>query len=403
MAPPAGTPPGRFASFESERGSLLIIALIVVFLMSVLVSDVANVAMAEYEASVNAAQVTRLKFALDAGFEIAKANLVQDLADTDVDSLADAWAQPMTEKVAGGYGQVEEQRDSEEGAGVIELDIEIEDEAGKWPLPLATIGSNDAQIRRRREYLAAVIDGFREDLGPYDVDSGTALRYADQIAAFMTRGEGEAGIVPRPSTKSELHILNVADLTLIKDIDDHVFFDEVDQQGNLIPGLLRFVTIWSDLKVNVNTAPLPVLKGLFRSEDRGRAADVYNYRTAQAEEKDKERQSIEGRFDQGVGRDKEDEENRTGGAIFEAVQDVQNVEGFTPRVFTEASQLMEVKSSVFSVWITARLGNLVRMRHWVVRREGPRIMVLLSEAIDPDYRPRFRERRPEDERRDGRR
>jgi hypothetical protein len=213
----------------------------------------------------------------------------------------------------------------------------------------------------------------------------------------MTRREGEGGVVPRPDTKSDLHLLNVADLTLIKEIDDHIFDDQVDDDGTIIPGLLRFLTIHSDLKVNVNTAPLPVLKGLFRSDDRGRATDVYHYRTAQAEEMEKERDSTGARLQRETGKDKQqEEEDRAGGAIFEAVEDIQKVEGFTPRVFTEASQMMTVTSDVFSVWVTAKLGNMARMRHWIVRREGTRIIILLSEAIDPDYRPRFRERGPDE-------
>jgi type II secretory pathway component PulK len=385
-------------SFDGERGSMLIIALIAVFLMCVLVSDVANVSMVEYEASVNGGKITRLEYALDAGLERAKAILIQDGIDTDIDSLAEAWAEPIEETIGGESAETVKERASEEGPGQIQLTIEIEDEAGKWPLPLVVVGTSDAQIKKRREFLATVIDSFREDFGNRDIDPGTAERYSELISSFMARREGESGLVPRPSTKSELHLLNVADLTLIKEIDDHIFFDEADENGNVIPGLLRFLTISSDVKVNVNTAPLPVLKGLFRREDRGRADDIYHYRTAQAEEKEKEEQSIAGRLDREKGKTSEEEEqDRMGGAIFEKIQDVQKVEGFTPRVFNEASQMMEVKSRTFSVWITAELGNLVRMRHWVVRREGARIVMLLSEAIDPDYRPRFRKPRPEDE------
>jgi type II secretory pathway component PulK len=168
----------------------------------------------------------------------------------------------------------------------------------------------------------------------------------------------------------------------------------------VIPGLLRYLTTTSQSLINVNTAQLPVLKGLFRREDRGRADDIYHYRTAQSEEKERDKQSLKERLERESGKKSEDEEDRTGGAIFEKVEDVQKVEGFTPRVFNDARQLMTIRSDTFSIWITAKLGNLVRMRHWIVRRENGRILILLSEAIDPDYRPRFRERDPDEE--DGR-
>jgi type II secretory pathway component PulK len=376
---------------------MLILALIVVFLMTVLVSDITNVSVIEYEASVNGGKLVRLKYGLEAGFEIAKANLVQDGMDTDIDSLGDAWSQPIRETLGGESSRSIEEQASEDATGQVELTIEIEDEESKWPLPLLFVGKSDAETKRHREFLAAVIDSYREDYGSRDVDAGLADRYAELITAFMMRREGEPGIVPRPNTKSEMHVLNVADFSLIKEIDDNVFFDEIDENGTIVPGLLRYVTIWSDLKVNVNTAPLPVLKGLFRREDRGRAVDMYHHRNAQTEEKEKEKSSLSERLDREKGKTGEDEEDRTGGAIFEKVDDVMKVEGFSPRVFSEASKKMTVSSRTFSIWVTAELGNMVRMRHWVVRREDGRIVVMLSEAIDPDYRPRFRKRTAEEE------
>jgi type II secretory pathway component PulK len=377
---------------------MLILALIVVLLMTVIVSDVFNVSMVEYETSVNVGKLVRLKYALDAGFEIAKANLLQDSLDTDIDSLSEPWAQPMKEQIGGESAESVKERASEEGVGLIEVNIEIEDEESKWPLPLVVIG-NDAQAKRRREYLAAVIDAFREDYGNYDLDQGQAERYADLMASFISRRENDVtGPVPRPNTKSDVHILSVADLTLIKDLDDSIFYDQVDESGTIIPGLLRFLTISSDLQVNVNTAPRAVLKGLFRREDRIRADDIYHHRTAQAEEKAKDDNSIANRLEKGKGKTtQEEEEDREGGAVFTKVDDVQKVEGFTPRVFNEARTMMTVTSKTFSIWITAELGNLSRTRHWIVRRDGSRIVVLLSESIDPDYRPRFRKRTPEEE------
>jgi type II secretory pathway component PulK len=391
---------------NSERGSMLIIALIVVLLMTVLVTDVTQVSMVEYEASVNGSKLVRLEYALDAGLEIAKAHLIQDGIDTEIDSQNDSWAQPIKEQLGGSSGKTIEET-ATGASDSVDLLIEIEDESAKWPLPLLVMG-NDAVLKRRRDLLAAVIDAFREDTN-YDVDGSQALRYAELIASFMARREGEGGIVPRPNTKSDIHMTNVADIALIKEIDDRILYDEVDDDGQIYPGLLRFLTIWSyDVRVNVNTAPRAVLRGLFRGDDRGRADDIYNYRTAQAEEKEKKKNSTEGRLDRerkggddrgGAGKDgqQSDDEDATGGAVFEKVADVQKVEGLTPRAFNEASQMMTVSSKTFSVWVTASTGSLSRIRHWVVRREGARIVVLLSEAIDGDYRPRFRKLTREEE------
>jgi type II secretory pathway component PulK len=386
----------RLDPFERQRGSMLILALIIVFLMTVLVSDITEVSMVEYEASVNVGNIARLEYGLNAGLEVAKAYLVQDAMDTDVDSLADAWAQPIKQTMGGESAQSVKERASGERPGAVDVTIEMEDEESKWPLSLLVVG-NDAQIRRRRELLGAVIDSFRESAGgSWDLDRGTAERYAEAIAGFLARKENEAGPVPRPDTKSPIHILNVADLSLIKDIDDRILFDEVDEQGNIVPGLLRYLTIWSDMKINVNTAQLPVLRGLFRPEDRIRADDILNHRNAQTEEKEKKKKGIEGRLEEKT-KGKEEEEDKSGGAIFEKVQDVQKIEGFSPRVFNEAQNFMTVNSRTFSVWVTAELGAMSRTRHWVLRRENGRIIMMLSEAIDQDFRPRFRKARPDEE------
>jgi type II secretory pathway component PulK len=392
---------------RQDSGSMLVLALIIILLMTVLAADVFDASMVEYEASVNGAKITRLEYALNIGLEIAKAHILQDGNDTDIDSLQDSWATPLQETIGGDSAESVKELASEQGPPKIELTIEIEDEESKWPLPMALLG-NDAQLKRRREGLANMIDAFREDSGR-DIDSSTANRMVEQFVAFMSRKENEPGVVPRPNTKSELHLMNVADLALIKDIDDDILYDSVDDKGNLIPGLLRFLTIWSDTKINVNTATLPVLRGLFRAEDKNRADDIYHYRTAQTEEKEREKESKAGQLEERSkqqdkalgGQQGPTEEERMGGAIFEKISDVQKIEGFPARAYSEAQGMMTVNSRTFSVWATAEMGPIVRQRHWVVRREGGRIIMMLSEAIDPDYRPRFRKARPDEEGRGG--
>ncbi len=383
---------------QGERGSMMLMALIVLTLMIVLVSDVKNVARIEYEASLNAANEVKLTYALTGGYEIAKAHIIQDSKDTDIDSLSDSWNQPIKQQFApdassNAIGGVNNAYTSSKAPGTVDVTIEIEDEDRKWPLGwFAQSGTNDAVVKLRKQGLTTVIDSFRENNGPYDVDSATAERIADAIVAFMGRKPNESdGVVPRPNTKSDLHILNVADLALIKEVDDRIFFDEVDDEGNIVPGLLRYLTISSDLQVNINTAPIPVLRGIFRSEEKGRGDDLYKYRTDDQDEKAKDKNGISDRLHKDKrGTDKEDED-RTGGATFQKVDDVQKIPTFAGRVLAEAKPLMTVNSKSFSIWVTAQIGNIRRVRHWIVRREGARIVLVLSEGIDPDIRPRYRE------------
>ena len=91
---------------------MLILALIIVFLMTVLASDITEVSMVEYEASVNVGKITRLEYALEAGLEVAKAHLIQDAIDTDIDSLSDSWAQPIKLTLGGESAESIEERAS---------------------------------------------------------------------------------------------------------------------------------------------------------------------------------------------------------------------------------------------------------------------------------------------------
>src|SRR5262245_59826241 len=124
---------------RKDQGSMLVLALIVIFLMTVLAADVFDVSMVEYEASVNGAKITRLEYALNIGLEIAKAHILQDATDTDIDSLQDTWATPLHETIGGESAESVKELASEKGPPKIELTVEIEDEESKWPLPAAVI------------------------------------------------------------------------------------------------------------------------------------------------------------------------------------------------------------------------------------------------------------------------
>jgi type II secretory pathway component PulK len=391
---------------RGERGSILVLSLLLLTLMMVFVGDALQVAQVEYEASVMIANEVKLEAALRYGYELARARISQDGIDTDIDSLAESWNTPIETRVGGastgGDGRRLEvpsvayrEEDGTTPEPGIDVVVEIEDEDRKWPLGILVV-SNEAQQRRRRDGLVGVIDGYREKT-TRDVGLGDAERMADLILAFIQRKEHEtAGPVPRASTKSALNILSASDLALIPEIPDALMYDQSDENGNVFPGLLRFLTISTDLQVNVNTAPLCVLRGLFRADDRIIADNIYDYRVRQDSELARDPDARDGRGrerDRPPGDGPEDEEglDPSGGAIFQKVEDVRtNITGFPERVFRETSSMMTVQSSAFSIWVTAKLGRAAASRRYIVRRNGRDLVLVLSEKIDRDYRPRFR-------------
>lgn len=395
---------------RAERGSILLLSLLVLTLMIVFVADATQVAGIEYEASLHGANDLKLEAALRYGFETARAHLLQDVSDTEIDSLAEEWNTPLeitvndtsNQQSSGREIQSKAYGNQESQGGGVKVTVEIEDEERKWPLGLLVV-NNEAQQRRRREGLVGVIDGYREQTVA-DVDTGTAERMADLIMAFVARKEGEsAGPVPRAPTRSQLHLFNVAELALIPEISDGLMFDQVDDEGRVIPGLVRFLTPHTDLQININTAPLPVLRGLFRADDRIIADNMHDYRVRQDEELAKKGDSLSDRAAEeereaardsgapGAGGAAGEEEPSADGAIFQKVEDVRTkITGFSDRAFRETSSVMTVQSGAFSVFVTATLANVSRTRHYVLRRGPQGLVLVLSEKIDQDFRPRFR-------------
>lgn len=397
---------------RGERGSILLLSFLLLALMMVFAGDSQQVALVEYEASLNAANALKIDAALQYGYELAKANLQQDAVDSEIDTLAEEWntVQEITvndpTKLPQGSGREVSTAafasDVNDGSEGVKLTIEIEDEERKWPLGLLVLGT-EAQQRRRRDGLAGVIDAYRETT-VMDVDLGQAERMAELIAAFIARKETESsGPVPRPRTKSDVHLLNVADLSLIPEIPDFYMFDAVDEQGNVVPGLLRFLTIHSDLQMNLNTAPLATLRGLFRADDRIIADNIIDYRVRQDEELAREEGSLGSRLGRdGAGREggrsgrdadgspTDEAAERGGGAVFEKVDDVKKVTGFSQIAQRETATTVTVESRVFSIWITGTIGRVSRTRHWIVRRDENGMTLVLSERIDQDFRPRYR-------------
>ncbi len=374
---------------------MLLLGLMVILLMIVLVTDATQVSRLEHDASRNSIDNLRLEWAVQGGLEVAKAHLNQDLLETDIDSLQEGWCKIPEDVLAAPRDEGAPSTDPD-----VRLRIEIEDEERKWPLGLLVV-ENEAAQRRRKDGLTAVIDWFREGT-PYDVSSGDAENYANAIWNFMRRRKDEvAGPTPRAPTKSDMHLMSVGDLALIPDLPDGLLYDRVvsDTAGNptVVPGLTRFVSIHTDLQVNVNTAPEAVLRGIFRREDWGVGSDIFRAREDQSEEKRKELTEERERRARQQGTTEAEPENRNGGAVFEKLEDLQKLPTMVSRVWNEARATMSITSRVFSIWVTAEIGgedspHSEKTRRWIVRRENGIFIPILTEAIDLDFRPRFRSR-----------
>jgi len=407
MADMDDSPRSRCPRSQKEGGTILLLVVVIVMLIWIIVADTTLVARVELEATMNADQSLIMEMAVRGGYQIALAHLRDDLEAGDIDSLQDGWALPdgieqvfnPTEMGAGPFieqGGDRPAREIDEDQ-LPKVKIFIQDEDRKWPLNILTKGA-EARQKLRLQGLISVLDGFREDT-IYDLDSGTASEYATLIFDFIKREDsaqdGGFGPTPRPLTKTG-SILRITDLALIPGIAPETIYDQVDiQNGRVAPGLMHVLTVWSDLVINVNTAPRCVLRGLFRQSDATVGNDIFEHREKSyvelGEERDRqERTGSAGRASTDPGSEEQEEGDLAGGP-FQEVDDVQkNVATVTTQIFTESRTLMSVRSSTFSIWVEVRMGKngpLLR-RRYVVRRQGGQFRMILSEEVQYNH---FRE------------
>jgi general secretion pathway protein K len=109
-------------------------------------------------------------------------------------------------------------------------------------------------------------------------------------------------------------------------------------------GLTNFITVApTDGKLNVNTAPPELLRGLHRELNEGVAEDIVNYRDRKE---------------------------------FKNVSEVKSAIGITDTLYAKLSPLIKVNSSVFKVQSTCTMGTVVKHTEALLKRDGSTITVI---------------------------
>lgn len=383
---------------QRERGTILVITMILIFLVSIIAIDARYMARIEWEAATNADVDFLLEVAVRGGYQLAEAYLRQDLEDgADVDHAFEEWASDQGiekefDPTAYGERAYNEQGTQAHGgearSTVPRVRIFIEDEDRKYPLPLLLKGS-DALKERRKGGLTTLLKTFRKGTS-LEVDEGEARHIAELIIKFISREEGDNsfGPTPRAHTKSGT-ILTPADLALIPDVDEQIIYDQVDRDGNIAKGLMHFVTVWSDLAVNVNTAPEAVLCAMMREEDASVGTDIFFARDEKSVEQREYQLQMQEQFGANWRRDpdrtaresSEEKEDESAGYWEEVDAIKEDVATFTDAILNDLRLYLTTKSKTFCIWVEAEMKGIKRRRRWVVRREGARLVPIISEIV----------------------
>ncbi len=359
-----------------ERGVALLIVLIVFMLTAVLALEIKATAALHMRLAQNKRDDFLMRQAIRGQLEVVKQVLLYDKSENDVEGLDDRWNEDKFTQFQKGPTE-EDERDTEEPvtSEEVELSGRIEDESRKFNLH--NLVSDDDEVRAQwEEVFLRLVTLYREDQGALSVSRSDAEDLLKNLRAWLTRKDSDREF-PVPNTGDEKRILVTPDeLLMIEGFTREMFYDQPgEEEGDEpVPGLYRYLTLWSDGPINVNTAEAPVLYALFESQDRDLADRIMEWRQSEAEEQD-----------ENAPVDAEPKNNSLKG-----VQDLLNIEGFdvealqrnklTPAVVTG-------RGEVFSIHITARATEgLTRQERWIIRRNPLGFTTLLAEQrTDPTF------------------
>jgi type II secretory pathway component PulK len=154
--------------------------------------------------------------------------------------------------------------------------------------------------------------------------------------------------------------------------------EEAGEEPEPLPGLSRFLTMHSDGLININTAPVEVLRCLFPDESQWDLADaIVEYRSGQASDYEEDPEA--------------EEDDESDWKPFKSIQDLTKVDGITNKVLQDASidsNSVTMASNVFSITIFATRDNLTLQYRAIVKRHGKGFRTLLfEERKDPRVEP----------------
>jgi hypothetical protein len=257
----------------------------------------------------------------------------------------------------------------------IELSGRIEDENRKFNLHNLVTDDDDLRAHWEEVFLR-LLTLYREDKGKLSISRSDAEDLLKNLREWFTRKDDEREI-PIPATGDDDRILVTPDeLLMVPGWTREMFYDQPgEEEGDPpIPGFYRYLTIWSEGPINLNTAELPVLYALFESQDRDLADRIVEWRETEAEEQD-----------ENLPPDADPKRNAV-----RSTQDLLKIEG----IDTEVLQRNNISPAVitgagdtFSILITAKAENgLTRQERWVIRRNPAGFTTLLAEhRNDPTF------------------
>lgn len=362
-----------FASPLSHRGVALIMTLLLLIILAVLVGQLSYSTKIDYYTAKNQTDEVQNHYALLSAVNQAIAYLQLDAMQEKenqeaYDALTDEWCKPRELIV-----------------GTTRVSYVIHDENSKFNLltliqePRKNQGdqSSDGQhdpdgqqnpdgqqkpkieILTPAEQFDRLVDILQENL---KVVNAKSLREA--IVSWLKDKAGKNELEGPFANNAPM--LSVKELLLVKDITPAILYGEkpkdivdlVSGQAQNFPGLMPFVTVWSDGAININTASRRMLQTMSDKIDAAQADRIIAYRERDGNMGEKQ--------------------------IFKKEDELKKVEGMTSEqesetIFPRVKDLITVRSHYFSIHAEAFTGRMSKRMHVVVYRSGKRIYKLFCD------------------------
>jgi general secretion pathway protein K len=312
----------------SERGIALIIVILMVSVIVAVTLQLNRSSRSEIHDAANLKDGIRLFYIAKSGFHLGQGFLA--VHQGDIFTLNEDWAMP---------GKIADRADTLFGAGV--LRVAIEDESGKIPVHRLLNGQvfnpavRDLMARLLKQPEFGLKDKDVDDI----LDSLKDWMDADDI---VTGGGAETpyyAALAKPYAAKNGPLDCIEELMMIKGITREIYEGTKDR-----PGLRQLLTIYGDGRININTAPILVLRSLSPDMTVGGAQRMDEYR-------------------------------RTPG------KDLSNTDWYRSEVsgVNLDSQLVTTQSNVFRIICEGRTGSMVRSIESVVMRpQGGKTMKILT-------------------------
>lgn len=230
----------------NRRGVALIIVLMMVSIIVALTIQLNRDTRSEVYGAANISDGTRLRYMAESGFYVGEALLLADR--TPFDALTEQWAN--TEMIA-----LQSEAFFDNGG----FKLAIQDEGGKIAvnslvtgtaynplirdllLRLLTGPSFRLEQRKAEELIDAIKDWIDAD---------------DEVTGGGAEGAYYAGL-PKPYAAKNAPIDCIEELLMIKGVSRELFYGTAESAG-----LVQCMAVFGDGKININTAPKPVLRAL---------------------------------------------------------------------------------------------------------------------------------------------